>query len=248
MGIILFITLLIGAVLLTSPAVKGSIGEGEVRHYLRKLDTEKYKIFHDTLLPSRNGGTTQIDHIVVSRAGIFVIETKNYKGWIFGNERSRQWTQTIYRRKQKFNNPLHQNYGHIKAIEHILGEQKNIPYYNVVVFGSRAVIKGVEVNSPNTYVVSIKQLLLLIENHKEMIISDFHMKGIGLRLQSKELTYKGASKEHKGRVRKEQEQKKEQVNKGICPKCGGQIVDRTSKKNGSTFKGCSNFPKCRFNV
>ncbi|QTC40293.1 NERD domain-containing protein [Bacillus sp. V3] len=246
MGTILFIALLIGAVLLTSPAVKGRIGEEEVRHYLRKLDTEKYKIFHDTLLPSPNGGTTQIDHIVVSRAGIFVIETKNYKGWIFGNERSRQWTQTIYRRKQKFNNPLHQNYGHIKAIEHILGEQKNIPYYNVVVFGSRALIKGVEVNSPNTYVVSVKQLLLLIENHKETIISDFYFKGFELRLQSKKITTSGASKEHKIRVRKKQEQKKQQMTQGICPKCGGSLVTRTSKKSGRPFKGCSNFPRCRF--
>jgi endogenous inhibitor of DNA gyrase (YacG/DUF329 family) len=246
MGTILFIVLLIGAALLSSPAVKGRIGEGEVKHYLKKLDTEKYKIFHDTLLLSTNGGTTQIDHIVVSRAGIFVIETKNYKGWIFGNERSRQWTQTIYRRKQKFNNPLHQNYGHIKAIEHILGEQLNIPYYNVVVFGSRAAIKGVEVNSPNTYVVSVKQLLLLIGNHKEVIISDFHMKGIELRLQSKKITYSGASKEHKIAVRKKQEQKKRQMTEGICPKCGGNLVNRTSKKSGRPFKGCSNFPRCRF--
>ncbi|XXM71474.1 NERD domain-containing protein [Lysinibacillus sphaericus] len=246
MGTIIFIVLLIGAVLLSSPAVKGRIGEGEVKRCLRKLNTEEYKIFHDTLLRSTNGGTTQIDHIVVSRAGIFVIETKNYKGWIFGNERSRQWTQTIYQRKQKFNNPLHQNYGHIKAIEHILGEQINIPYYNVVVFGSRAVIKEVEVNSPNAFVVSVKQLLLLIENHKEVIISDFHMKGIELRLQSRKITYSGANKEHKIRIREKLEQKKQQTNEGICPKCGGSLVTRKSKKSGRPFKGCSNFPRCRF--
>jgi hypothetical protein len=246
MGTILFIALIVGVVLLSRPAVKGRIGEGEVKYYLRQLDPGKFKIFHDTLLPSSDGGTTQIDHIVISRAGIFVIETKNYKGWIFGSERSRQWTQTIYQRKQKFYNPLHQNYGHIKAIEHIIGEQIDVPYYNVAVFGSRAVIKGVEVDSPNTYVVSAKQLPLLIQNHNQMLISDFHMKGIELRLQSKEISYKGASKDHRIKVRKTQEYKKQQIQKGICPKCGGSLVVRSPKKGGRTFKGCSNFPKCRF--
>jgi hypothetical protein len=246
MGTILFIALIVGVVLLSRPAVKGRIGEGEVKYYLRQLDPGKFKIFHDTLLPSSDGGTTQIDHIVISRAGIFVIETKNYKGWIFGSERSRQWTQTIYQRKQKFYNPLHQNYGHIKAIEHIIGEQIDVPYYNVVVFGSRAVIKRVEVDSPNTYVVSAKQLPLLIQNHNQMLISDFYMKGIELRLKSKEISDNGASKEHRMKVRKNQEHKKQQIQNGICPKCGGSLVVRSPKKGGRPFKGCSNFPKCRF--
>jgi len=64
---------------------------------LNKLDRKQYAVFHDLYLPRPDGkGTAQIDHVVVSPFGIFVIETKNMAGWIFGDERSRQWTQSIY--------------------------------------------------------------------------------------------------------------------------------------------------------
>ncbi|MCA1055278.1 NERD domain-containing protein [Rossellomorea aquimaris] len=247
MGIIIVITMIVGVVLLSTPSVKGKIGEGEVKYYLRKLNnSDKYRIFHDILLPSSSGGTTQIDHIVISQAGIFVIETKNYKGWIFGNEQSMQWTQVIYKRKQKFYNPFYQNHGHIKAIERIIGEQIKVPYYNVVVFGSRAVIKRVSVESPNFHVVSAKHLPYLIANHQQKNISEFHIKGIGLRLENNEVSHRGAGKEHKLNVKKTQELKSGKINNGICPKCGADLVARISTKNGRSFKGCSNFPKCRF--
>ena len=64
----------------------------------------------------------QIDHVVVSRKGIFVLETKNYTGWIFGNENSQNWTQVIYKRKEKFYNPIWQNFDHIQALKEFLGE------------------------------------------------------------------------------------------------------------------------------
>jgi hypothetical protein len=67
------------------------------------------------VLPSQ-GSTTQIDHVLVSVYGIFVIETKNMKGWIFGDERSAQWTQSIFGKKSRFQNPLRQNYRHVKAL------------------------------------------------------------------------------------------------------------------------------------
>lgn len=60
--------------------------------------------------------TTQIDHIVVSIHGIFVIETKNYKGWIYGNSNNEYWTQNIYGNKYSLYNPLLQNKNHIKSL------------------------------------------------------------------------------------------------------------------------------------
>lgn len=66
------------------------------------------------------GGTTQIDHILVSRFGIFVIETKNYAGWIFADPNDRQWTQVLYRAKFRFQNPIRQNYLHVCAIRGLL--------------------------------------------------------------------------------------------------------------------------------
>lgn len=66
-------------------------------------------------------GTTQVDHVIVSRFGVFVIETKNHKGWVFGEERSRKWAQVIYRNKYQFLNPLRQNYKHLKAVQEVTG-------------------------------------------------------------------------------------------------------------------------------
>jgi Nuclease-related domain len=65
-------------------------------------------------------GTTQIDHVLVSRFGIFVIETKDYKGWIFAGPHDRYWTQVLYRAKFRFQNPLRQNHRHVRAIQQLL--------------------------------------------------------------------------------------------------------------------------------
>jgi len=85
-------------------------------------------------------GTTQIDHVLVADTGIFVIETKHYSGWIFGDPQERQWTQVIYRKKSRFQNPLHQNYGHIKTLQSLF----DLPvehFHSVVVFTSDAEFK-----------------------------------------------------------------------------------------------------------
>jgi hypothetical protein len=111
--------ILLGA-LLKSSRVKGFIGELRVRLALRlRLDRATYRAVHDITLPTPDG-TTQIDHVVVSRYGVFVIETKNMKGWIFGGERQAQWTQRIYRYTNRFQNPLLQNYTHVKALQALL--------------------------------------------------------------------------------------------------------------------------------
>lgn len=112
----LFILLLL-AKFLGSAGFKGWFGERLVSKSLSSLDPETYQTFHDLYFPRPDGqGTTQLDHVVVSLFGIFVVETKNYRGWIFGSEKQRQWTQQIYKRKERFQNPLHQNHLHIRAL------------------------------------------------------------------------------------------------------------------------------------
>ena len=103
------------------PALKGRYGEKMVMKTLKNLDSKEYTIFHDLYVPTKKG-TSQIDHVVISHKGIFVLETKNYTGWIFGNENSQNWTQVIYKRKEKFYNPIWQNFGHIQALKEYLGE------------------------------------------------------------------------------------------------------------------------------
>ena len=100
---------------------KGILGETVINVAMwLKLEKDVYHRLNNITLPLTNGGSTQIDHVIVSVYGIFVIETKNYKGWIFGNEKQRQWTQVVMGRKYKFQNPLRQNYLHIKTLSDLL--------------------------------------------------------------------------------------------------------------------------------
>lgn len=124
--------LILGAVL-KSPWFKGQIGEHRVRRIVaRRLDPSIYREFSDVTILAGDG-TTQIDHIYVSRFGLFVIETKNMSGWIFGSTNQPYWTQTIYRSKFKFQNPLRQNYRHIKALESLL-DLPSGAFKSVIVF------------------------------------------------------------------------------------------------------------------
>lgn len=122
------------------PVVKGWWGEFVVHNLLAiSLPKSKYVIFKDVLLPFEDG-TTQIDHIVLSPAGIFVIETKNMKGWIFGNSRQKMWTQKIYRSNYKFQNPIRQNYKHLLALESTLEVPKE-DMTSIVVFVGNSTFK-----------------------------------------------------------------------------------------------------------
>lgn len=112
---------------------KGVLGEFLVNFLLKTfLPKDQYSLIKNVTLPT-DDGTTQIDHIVVSQFGVFVIETKNMKGWIFGNAKQKQWTQKIFKYTGKFQNPLHQNYKHTQT----LGSCLAIPsehIYSVIVF------------------------------------------------------------------------------------------------------------------
>ena len=102
--------------------------------------------------------TTQIDHVVVSNYGIFVIETKNYKGWICGNEFDDYWTQVIYKMKEKLRNPIMQNYGHTQVLKSVLHEYPNINYVPIVVFTTKADIK-VKLKATVVYTVRLLKLV-----------------------------------------------------------------------------------------
>lgn len=86
-------------------------------------------------------GTTQIDHILVSRYGVFVIETKDYKGWIFANPKHATWTQVLFKSKFGFQNPITQNAGHVHAIANLLDFVSPEAIKSAVVFTGRAEFK-----------------------------------------------------------------------------------------------------------
>jgi hypothetical protein len=120
-----------------SPEFKGFEGEQIVIDLLyRYLDREKYHFFNDLILPEKEG-TTQIDHLIVSEYGIFIIETKNMKGSIYGNPNEKYWTQWLADGKHPFQNPIRQNYKHKKCLEELLKIKPDI-YFEVVVFMEHA--------------------------------------------------------------------------------------------------------------
>lgn len=115
--------LIVGAIKVFKPFLKGKVGEFAVSAHVKLyLDKEKYILLNDCTFPDEQNQTTQIDHILLSPYGIFVVETKNYKGWIFGGECQKTWTQKIYKNSYKFQNPLYQNYKHQKVLETILAD------------------------------------------------------------------------------------------------------------------------------
>src|SRR5437868_4579974 len=96
------------------------------------LDWNTYHRFHNLIVPIEQA-TTQIDHVLVSRFGIFVIETKNMGGWIFGTENDAQWTQVLFRKKFRFQNPLRQNYRHTTALAGFLGVEHSL-FHSIAFF------------------------------------------------------------------------------------------------------------------
>jgi hypothetical protein len=121
----LWLLLAVGLALLSgvlrSARFKGWLGERLVRRWLAQgLDPQHYHALHDLTLRLHDGSTTQIDHVVVSVHGVFVLESKHLQGWIFGAERQQNWTQTFYRHRVRFQNPLRQNWRHLKALETLL--------------------------------------------------------------------------------------------------------------------------------
>ncbi len=206
------------------------------------LDKKQYHLIKNVTLPTEDG-TTQIDHIVVSIFGVFVIETKNMKGWIFGGPNQRTWTQKIYKHSNKFQNPLHQNYKHVKTLESLLGlgEQQ---IYSVIVFIGDSIFKT-EMPENVTYGGGYARY---IKSKKEPILTELEVNEITERIESGRLSpsFK-TNREHVKHVRNIVAEK-EKESTPSCPKCGSLMVLRETKKSqntGKKFWGCTKFPQCR---
>ena len=155
---------------------KGVLGETVINIAMwLKLEKDVYHRLNNITLPLANGGSTQIDHVIVSVYGVFVIETKNYKGWIFGNEAQRQWTQVIMGRKYKFQNPLRQNYLHIKTLADLLALDLNY-FHSMIAFIGECELKTRDelpehvLTSGMTSYVKKKQDKLLSEDEVKAIV------------------------------------------------------------------------------
>ncbi len=154
---------------LKSSFLKGFLGEFLVKLLLHSKLSDTSHILHDVTLPAGEG-TTQIDHIVVSPNGVFVIETKNFKGWIFGGEKQRTWVQKIYKNNYRFQNPIHQNYKHIRVLADLLSLPVD-DFLSVVVFVGGGTFK----TRMPTNVLKLGGLVKYIQTHKSRAFSKEEM-------------------------------------------------------------------------
>lgn len=239
MNFVLLIILFVVAAVISSPKYKGRKGEQKVAGYLDKLDANEYRVINNLLLKTEYG-SSQIDHVIVSVYGIFVIETKNYRGWIVGSEYADNWKQVIYKRKETLRNPIKQNYGHIKALKEKLRLHNNIKYISIIAFTNRATLK---VNT-QTPVIYTRDLLNEIRRYNERTLSIQEVNDIHNALASNNVDSKEMRKEHVNNIKRNIRNGRPPQNMDVCPRCGGSLLQRNGK-NGF-FIGCSNFPKCRF--
>lgn len=115
------------------------IGEQKVNQAFKEhLSMSDYRLLENVTLATGDGSTTQIDHVVVSPFGIFVIETKHYAGLVVGTERQKNWTQITRTKKRKFQNPINQNYKHLKELQTLLPELDRQCFHSLIVFSGNA--------------------------------------------------------------------------------------------------------------
>ena len=231
---------LILAGVLTSPWLKGWLGEVSVNRALKTLPEFDYHLHKNVTLPTEDG-STQVDHILVSRFGVFVIETKNMQGWIFGKEHQKVWTQKIFKKSIKFQNPLHQNYKHTKTLENLLG-LTDAEMHSIVVFTGNSEFKT---EMPDN-VLTLGQLVAYIRSFATPLFDGAELTEIGTQISQRRFT--PGIRTHIKHVQHVKQLHPTKLETHDCPQCGPPMKIRVSKRGayvGQKFWGCSRFPDCK---
>jgi len=238
----------------SSSTRKGKIGELRVAKDLGEIYFFGYKGYclKNVYIPLKNGTTSEIDLLYITTKGFFVIESKNYSGYIFGNENQQEWTSTLYAgktwygkskvNKYKFYNPIWQNNTHIKALQEYLGF---VHTFSIIVFGKNCEIKNINYTSSNVYVCHEKHLKRTLKSiwNSSADVYDFN---ILTELYDRLLPFSNPSAEVRQR---HVNNINSSATSYICPRCGGNLVLRTAKSGihkGNKFYGCSNYPRCKY--
>ena len=156
---------------------KGRLGEFYTYKNLKTLKGYKKYLFN-LYLPKANGETTELDVVLLHESGIYVFESKNYSGWIFGSETQQYWTQTLpsgkgKSQKKRFFNPIIQNKVHLKWLQNFLADQ-TLPFYSYIVFSERCTLKDITLTSKKHHVVKRYDLLSAVRQNakkKKKILS-----------------------------------------------------------------------------
>ncbi|MBR3555121.1 MAG: NERD domain-containing protein [Oscillospiraceae bacterium] len=217
-------------------------------------------------IPKGNGETTEIDLVYITQKGIFVFESKNYSGWIFGDEGSQYWTVMLpNRQKNRFYNPIIQNRTHIKWLGKLVGP--GIPLFSIIVFSERCELKQVTVKSADVRVirrdrvyatvrgiwdtapdaVGNAEISELYEKLKPLTEVDEAVKAA--HIGHIKTTYQGNTSRHETETPAKEVIARMEAGEKLCPRCGKKLVIRTAKSGtnaGKQFWGCTGYPGCRY--
>lgn len=231
LGLVFLIRIIIGVL------GKGWYGEKKTSFYLwLSLNKEKYPRFHDLIISSIDG-TTQIDHVVVSEFGIFIIETKFLQGWIFGSEKQKYWTQSIFGNNYKFQNPLRQIYRQKKVLARFL-DVKEKTINTIVFFNGSSTFKTYTPDNVIEY-----GLGRYIKSFKSPVFQKEKVNEIAKALGEQKRNSKLKLKDHLNSL------EERHSTDYYCPRCGGELKVKLARKGinkGNEFWGCSNFPSCKY--
>lgn len=216
--------------------IKGWIGEKIVLNILTSLPDE-YTIFNDVYLQKGNW-SAQIDQIVLSPYGIFVIETKNYKGWIYGKEHAENWTKNIYGKKYSFRNPIKQNYSHVLMLQQLFDLPRHC-FIPLVVFTGNCVLK-----TKYDGIIYSHHLIKEIISYHEILFTPKQLDNLINKLSYSSFSTRETAKEHRKAVKSYISRRETSSRHEICPRCGRKLVLKHGKYD--TFLGCSNFPHCNY--
>lgn len=176
------------------PKFRGFMGEFWLKLELKKLPKNKYKLLNDIMVEDEKG-THQIDHVVISKYGIFVIEMKNYYGLIIGNQYKEKWYQYLGKRKYPFHNPMYQNYGHVKTLSIALNLSEEL-FIPITCFSNQVKLK-VTSNKPVVQVGTINRNIL--KYTEEIITCDLNE--LSLKIENMNILDKAKRKEHVKNIR-----------------------------------------------
>ena len=222
----------------------GGFGEYLTEYALEHGDLPgRRAVFRNVLVPRSTGPTSEseVDVLMLHATGIYVMESKNYGGWIFGSADQRQWTQTFENgTKERFYNPVIQNRAHVRALAAYL----TLPidaFRSYIVFSERCTLRKVPEDTDAYLICQRQHLLKLLRKDvggRERCFDDAQFDDLAARIgHLVDASTDAAKSEHV-----EQAQR---VKDGVvCPRCGGELVRR--KGRYGEFMGCSNYPKCRY--
>ena len=225
----------------------GKIGERRTEKELKlvKLFGRDGMILRNVYIPKDNGETSEIDVLFICQKGIIVIESKNYSGWIFGNEKDFNWTVSLANgTKNKFYNPIKQNRNHLKWLGQYIGEA--VPLFSMVAFSERCELKNVTVTSSDVLVLKRERVydgVRRIWESNPDVLDENKIQGLYDQLSKLTNADEAIKQAHVNNIN----QKYKDGN--VCPLCGGELILRTAKKGanaGNQFWGCSNYPRCKY--